>query len=482
MRHTSIWPITALLIALLATACAGDDGTTTEGEVGEAVAVETAEDVQPTSPEEGAGTTPTDDVATAEDTAGSATEEPSDAAPDTATDAGDGGLVAPVEGMACEQGASADGDPIVVGGSLSLTGPLAPTAAIHDAVGGVVADWVNECGGIDGRPLEWQALDDQSTPAQAASNYERLINDGVDLVMGPYGGANILAAAGPVGRAGYVFPTHTNGAPDKEIGEFHFPSWQFGNGVEEEIFSSAGQTLYDAVASGGTPPQTVFYATSKFPTTQALTDATRQVFEDNGAETVDSVEFDLGTTDFSSIALRIASADPDFIYIGGLAADAVNFYDAFSTVGYQPRGIHIALPAPATLPVIGDAADGLTVLSIYENHPPFSEDPIAQEFTERFQTAAEEGELFPVIETQAAASLGAWQILLTGVVETGGVDNTAIGEYLNGTAVQTIAGEVTFDGFNNYGVDLNRITQIQDGERVLVWPEDVAAAEFRSGS
>ncbi|MFW6090721.1 MAG: ABC transporter substrate-binding protein [Actinomycetota bacterium] len=391
---------------------------------------------------------------------------------------GDGGLVAPVASMECDAGAEPSGDPIVVGGSLSLTGPLAQTASIHDAVANVVTQWVNECGGLLGRPLEWEVLDDQSTPEQASSNYERLINDGVDLVIGPYGGANILAAAGPVGRAGYVYPTHTNGVPDQEIGDTHFPSWQFGNGEEDAVFSTSGHTLYDAYASSGNTPETAFFATSKFPTTEALAAATREVFEAEGVEIVDMVEYDLGTTDFSSIALRIAAEDPDFIYVGGLAADAVNLFDAFEGAGYTPRGIHVALPAPATLPSIGDAAENMTVLSIYENHAPLSDDPVASEFADRFGAAAEENELFPVIETQAAASLGAWQILLAGVAETESVDNAEIQAYLNEAAVDTLAGEVTFDGFNNYGTDFNRITQIQGGERVLVWPEDLAGAEL----
>lgn len=466
------WIVSSLaVIAMLAAACGGNgEGTTpapTEAAPADAVAPTDAVVAEDTPPAEPATT----------ETATPAEAEPTITEPDADAAAADE-LVAPVAAMTCDEGSQPSGDPIVVGGSLSLTGPLAPTAAIHDAVAEVVTQWVNDCGGLLGQPLEWRVLDDQSTPAQAASNYERLLNEGVDFVMGPYGGANILAAAGPIGRAGYVFPTHTNGVPDKEIGEFHFPSWQFGNGAEEDIFATAGVTLYEAYASSGNPPATAFYATAKFPTTESITAATREVFEGEGVETVDSVDYDLGTTDFSSIALRIAAADPDFVYIGGLAADAVNLFDAFAGAGYEPRGIHVALPAPATLPAIGEAAENLTVLSIYENHPPLNETPVAQEFAARFGAAAEENELFGVIETQAAASLGAWQILVTGVAETGEIDNQAVQAFLNDASVDTIAGTLTFDGFNNYGTDVNRITQIQGGERVLVWPEDVAGAEL----
>lgn len=197
-----------LLIALLAAACSGDGGETTSETTDAPEAAATATDAvtDDETTEADVATEDTEDAPT--DTDGTQTEEA----------VGEGGPIAPVAGMDCDEGSEPSGDPIVVGGSLSLTGPLGPTAAIHDAVAEVVTEWVNECGGLLGQPLEWEVLDDQSTPAQASSNYERLLNEGVDLVIGPYGGANILAAAGPVGRAGYIYPTHTNGAPDQEIG------------------------------------------------------------------------------------------------------------------------------------------------------------------------------------------------------------------------------------------------------------------------
>lgn len=416
---------------------------------------------------------PADDPAE-EDPADDPAEEDDPAEPDDPMAA-----VAPVAAMDCDPDATPDGEPIVVGGSMSLTGPLAPTGTIHDAVADLIVDWVNDCGGLLGRPLEWEVLDDQSAPDQAASNYERLIGRDVDLVMGPYAGANILAAAGPVARAGYIYPTHTNGSPEQLIGDNHFPSWQIGGGADdpEEIFRAAAGGLWDALESTGTPPETMFFVTARFPTTISLAGATQAIAEAGGAETVDFVEYDLGTSDFSSIALRISAADPDFVYLGVLGADAVEFFDAFEAIGYEPKGVYAALPAPATLPAIGPDVEGLMVLSIYENHAPFTDDPIAADFAERFLPLAEERSLFPVIETQAAASMGAWQILLTAVAETGETDNAVLQDWLNANSVPSIAGELTFDGWNNYGTDMNRVTQIQNGDRVVVWPPEFAAAD-----
>lgn len=398
---------------------------------------------------------------------------------DATADLADATLVAPIADMPCEEGTEPNGAPIVVGGSLSLTGALAPTGLVHEAVGELVADWVNDCGGIGGRPVEWRVLDDQSTPAQVTSNYERLLGDGVDLVMGPYGGAATLAGAGPVTEAGYAYPTATNGAPDKLIGENHFPAWQIGGGVVDpaQMFDAQARTVAEALDASGDPPKSVFFALSKFPTTLTFGAAVRTALEAQGVEVAGSVEYDLGTTDFSSVVTRIAAEDPDLVYLGALGADVTNIYQAFDAIGYTPKNVYATLPSPASIAGLGEDAEGIMLSSIYENHAPLGDTDIARYFAKSYSEAAEAKEVFPLVETQAAAGFAAWQILLTAVNQVG-VDNQQIITWLNENDVDTIVGPLSFDGYNNYGTDLNRVTQVQDGKRVLVWPEGVAGADI----
>src|SRR5262245_62737515 len=89
------------------------------------------------------------------------------------------------------------GAPIRIGGTLALTGPLAPTALLHKIAGEVYVDEMNKGNGLLGRPVEWVLLDDQSKPELARSLYEKLITvDKVDLIIGPYATSGILAAMG----------------------------------------------------------------------------------------------------------------------------------------------------------------------------------------------------------------------------------------------------------------------------------------------
>ena len=94
--------------------------------------------------------------------------------------------------------AATSGDPVRIGSTLALTGPLAQTSLINQAVGEVYVELLNKKNGLLGRPVEWVLYDDQSKPDVARTLYEKLVTvDKVDLIIGPYATGNILAANTP---------------------------------------------------------------------------------------------------------------------------------------------------------------------------------------------------------------------------------------------------------------------------------------------
>ena len=95
----------------------------------------------------------------------------------------------------------AQGQPIRVGSTMSMTGPLAATAIIHKISTEIFIENLNKRGGLLGRQIEWVMKDDQSKPDLARTQYEQLVTvDKVDLLMGPYATANSLAAMGVAQR------------------------------------------------------------------------------------------------------------------------------------------------------------------------------------------------------------------------------------------------------------------------------------------
>jgi branched-chain amino acid transport system substrate-binding protein len=89
-------------------------------------------------------------------------------------------------------------EPIRIGFSLALTGPLAPNGKQALLGAKIWEEEINAKGGLLGRKVELINYDDQSNPANIPGIYTKLLDvDKVDLVNGPYG-TNLIAPALPV--------------------------------------------------------------------------------------------------------------------------------------------------------------------------------------------------------------------------------------------------------------------------------------------
>ena len=102
-------------------------------------------------------------------------------------------------GMFIVSGAQAQNkEPIKIGFSMALTGPLAPNGKQALLGAKIWEEEVNKKGGLIGRPVKIIYYDDQSNPSTVPGIYTKLLDvDKVDLVVGPYATA-MIAPAMPV--------------------------------------------------------------------------------------------------------------------------------------------------------------------------------------------------------------------------------------------------------------------------------------------
>jgi branched-chain amino acid transport system substrate-binding protein len=80
---------------------------------------------------------------------------------------------------------------------------------------------------------------------------------------------------------------------------------------------------------------------------------------------------------------------------------------------------------------------------------------------------------------QASVSYTAWQIFAAAINGTKSLDDKALARWLRANRVDTVSGTLRFDGPNNYGDDLSKVKQVQDGKWVVVWPKEFAAPGTR---
>jgi branched-chain amino acid transport system substrate-binding protein len=368
--------------------------------------------------------------------------------------------------------AAPSGKPVRIGSTLGLTGPVAAVAIVHKIAGEVYVERLNRGNGLLGRPVEWILLDDQAKPELTRSLYEKLITvDKVDLVIGPFGTATILAAMGVAQRYQKLFIQHTFGMPHLAKYDMQFPAWAIGPDPDVTI----SNLVFDAWAQTPTPPKTISILTAKFPSLMFIATRTRELAPKRGLKELLYLEYEFGQRDFGAIAARVKEAHADLLWVGGGGLEANFLLEALKKLDYTPPRHFYAYPAPGPLAVAPDGK-GALALSIFEEHPPFTNDPVAAEFVKAFRERATKANLpYPHVDTQAAASFSAWQILEAAVTATGTLDDKALAKWLKAHRVDTITGKVRFDGPNNYGDDFSKVKQVQDGKWWVVWPTQFAA-------
>lgn len=362
--------------------------------------------------------------------------------------------------------------PLVVGSSLSLTGPLSATAMTHKLVGEIYVDQLNARGGLLGRKVEWLVKDDQSKPDLARTLYEQLItSDKVDLLIGPYGTGTILSAMGVAQRYNKVIVNHTLGIPALSKYEMAFPSWSLGS----DPGNTVPNTVFDAVAASPKPPKTVAIVTSKFPSIHFMSLGAREVAKKRGLQEVLFLEWDFGNRDFGPIAARIKDAKPDMIWVGDIALEGNMLLDAMKKIDYVPPIHFHTYPAPGPMSKSPDGNLALS-MSIFEEHAPFTNNKVATDFIQIYHERATKANMPDIaVEVQAAASYAAWQILEAGVRGANSFDDKAIAAWIRKNRVNTIYGQVRFDGPGNFGDDMMKVKQVQNGKWQMVWPTQFAA-------
>jgi ABC-type branched-subunit amino acid transport system substrate-binding protein len=364
--------------------------------------------------------------------------------------------------------------PIRVGSTLALTGPLSATAVMQKIAGDIYIEQLNKRGGWLGRPVEWVLKDDQSKPDVTRTLYEQLITtEKVDLIVGPYATGSILSAMGVAQRYNKLLLHNTFGLPALAKYDMLFSV----GGQSYDIDTVWPNLVFDAVGSGNKPPKTVAMLTSKFPSVHFVTQGAREVLKKRGMTEATYLEWEFGNRDFGAIAARVKEAKPDMVWVGGVGLDGNLLLDAMKKIDYVPPQFFISFPASGPMLKSPDGK-GVLALTVFEEHAPFTSNPVAAEFVKQFNERAAKANLpDSSVELIAAVAYATWQALDAAVNATKSLDDKTLAAWLKKNQVDTVIGKVRWDGTNNFmkGTDLYRVKQVQNGKWQVVWPREYAA-------
>ncbi len=298
--------------ALLLTACAGDDDTTT------------------------------DDAAT--DDAG---VDDTDTDPDATED----------EDAAGDDTAAADGEPIRVGIITSTSGFLGAygNAYVEGLEAGL--DYATDgSGAVDGRPIEFEIVDDSGEPDQAISAAVDLVGQGVTILAGSVS-SGVAVQMAPFAEENQVLFISGPAATDAVTG---INDYTFRSGRQSYQDVAAAASLVDDI-EGSTV--VAFVQDSEFGAANIA--ALESVLGEQGAD-IAAVEVPLSATEFTPFVQQVADADPDLVFVAWAGDTTPAMWEAMGQQGiFEDYPVTTGLGDVATWPLYGPAGPDISFLSHY---------------------------------------------------------------------------------------------------------------------
>lgn len=389
------------------------------------------------------------------------------------------GLVAVVLG--CGTAAAQQGQATVkLGFVFPLSGPVAAYGEMGQRAVTVVLDHVNATGGIKalgGAKLEAVYADNQMKPAVAATETERLIDkERVAVVFGMPPSATILPASAAADRLRTPFFEPIGFADDltRRGLKYFFEMQPTANYIAEtqvKFLGDFGRMTGVKIMRVGILHEDTDYGKS-------LARAQRVHLKNAGYDLVADVEYNAKAPDLSSPVLKLKDARPEFVIQSSYFSDSLLIAKTAKRLGLAVPFLDAQGKGVAQYPkVAGPLAEGDFVLVQWNHDFPHA---LSQELARRYEERYKERPVHGV-----GAYFQAVLIVKKAIEAAGTADRDAIREALS--KVEVLAGpdlilpyeRIKFDenGMNTFGRPM--VTQIQDGQFVMVWPDRYATKKPR---
>ncbi|MFB3738215.1 MAG: amino acid ABC transporter substrate-binding protein [Candidatus Velamenicoccus archaeovorus] len=361
-------------------------------------------------------------------------------------------------------------EPITIGISLPLTGDFSQPGGEAKRGYEVWAELTNEAGGLLGRDVELNILDDASDQNTIVSDYNRLISqDKVDLLLGTFSSLLNLPASAVAERNKMVYVEPAGGAPE-----------MFSRGFQYLFFAQQATAPHQADLFArwvlGLPddqrPKTAAYPTQDDPFTQPVIDGIRSQLEAGGIETVYKTVYPPDQSNFDTIASDIKASGAELVAEGAVFEDGVGIIRSFQKVGYSPKILfETSAPSNSDQFANGIGTENTEGIFYAVSWSAEADTPMNAEFVDRYQQKY--GQL-PAED--AADAFAAAQVLQAAVEAVGGIDQEKIKDWLHSNEVETILGTLSWDE-TGAPQQAFLLAQWQNASSEIVLPEDLATSD-----
>lgn len=335
-------------------------------------------------------------------------------------------------------------EPIKIGFSMALTGPLAGAGQGALIAMQVWEDDVNKAGGLLGRKVQLVYYDDKSNPSEVPGIYTKLLDvDKVDIIMGPYASTQIAPTL-PIAiqRNKLLISLFGTGINDKFKYNRYFS--MIPTGPDPRPAFTKG--FFDIAMAQDPKPQTIAIAAADAEFGRNVQDGARTNAKEAGLKIVYDRTYPPTTTDFAPIVRAIQAANPDIVVICSYPLDSAGMVRAVNEVGFTPRmigGGMVGLQFTAIKQQLGPLLNGFVN---YETWIPAKTMlyPGVLEVVEKYQERAKGQKVDPLGYYLPPWAYAYLQVLEQAVKATKSIDDAKLADYLRDATLKTVVGDVQF--------------------------------------
>jgi branched-chain amino acid transport system substrate-binding protein len=384
--------------------------------------------------------------------------------------------------------ALAQQQPIKIGFSMALTGPLGAGGKSALIAMEIWRDDVNAKGGLLGRKVELVYYDDATNPAKVPPLYAKLIDvDKVDLVVSSYG-TNVIVPAMPiVMRKKMVFPALFGLAVNDEF-KYDRYFQIMPAGPDPKVDWSRG--FFDLAKSKGLTTVALAAADAEFA--QNAVYGARKNAQAMGFKIVYDKSYPPATTDFAPIIRAIQATNPDVVYVGSYPPDSVGMVKAANELQLKTKlfgGGMVGLQFAAIQKNLGPMLNGVVN---YDFWVPAStlDFPGIEAFLKKYQQKAPGAGVDPLGHYLPPWAYAYMEVLGQAVEATKSLDQDKLAKHMQTATYQTIVGPVKFGSNGEWQKTRALMVQFRNlkpndleqfakaGSRVVLYPPEVKTGEL----
>jgi branched-chain amino acid transport system substrate-binding protein len=259
--------------------------------------------------------------------------------------------------------------PVLAQSSKLKVGFMLPYTGTYAALGRAIENgfklYVKEQGGkLGGRELEYFTVDDESEPAKAADNVNKLIKrDNVDVIVGTVH-SGVQMAIVKAARDNNTLLIIPNAGVDEATGPLCAPN------IFRVSFSNSQPGLAMGIVAALKGYKTAVTITWKYAAGEQSIGGFKEAFERGGGKVVKELFVPFPNVEFQALLTEIASLKPSCVYTFFAGAGAVKFVKDYAAAGLKDKIplLGAGFLTDGTLEAQGAAAEGvLTTLHYADN-------------------------------------------------------------------------------------------------------------------